>query len=61
MSTIVLLMTKFGHNQGYIDELYGRFLADPGSVSEAWREFFHDYRPPDTYAALAEAERTALE
>ncbi|HXV75136.1 MAG TPA: multifunctional oxoglutarate decarboxylase/oxoglutarate dehydrogenase thiamine pyrophosphate-binding subunit/dihydrolipoyllysine-residue succinyltransferase subunit [Candidatus Polarisedimenticolaceae bacterium] len=37
-------MSRFGHNRGYIDELYRSFLDDPTSVSEAWREFFRDYR-----------------
>ena len=39
-------MSGFGQNAGYVDELYRRFLANPGSVSEAWREFFEDYTPP---------------
>ncbi|MCP3982563.1 MAG: multifunctional oxoglutarate decarboxylase/oxoglutarate dehydrogenase thiamine pyrophosphate-binding subunit/dihydrolipoyllysine-residue succinyltransferase subunit [bacterium] len=38
-------MAKFGHNLGYIDELFRRFQANPQAVSEAWREFFKDYRP----------------
>jgi 2-oxoglutarate dehydrogenase E1 component len=38
-------MSGFGQNAGYVDELYRRFLANPESVSEAWREFFADYRP----------------
>jgi len=38
-------MRDLGSNLGYVDELYSRFLADPASVSEAWREFFADYRP----------------
>ena len=33
-------MSEFGSNIGYVDELYARFLANPASVSEAWREFF---------------------
>jgi 2-oxoglutarate decarboxylase len=37
-------MDKFGQNLGYIDELYRSFLADPESVSEAWRDFFADWR-----------------
>jgi 2-oxoglutarate dehydrogenase E1 component len=41
-------MRKYGHNVGYIDELYKSFLDDPSSVSEAWREFFKDYRPETT-------------
>lgn len=38
-------MTNLGSNVGYVDELYARYLADPASVSEAWREFFADYQP----------------
>jgi len=37
-------MKRFGHNLGYIDELHRRFQEDPASVSEAWQEFFADYR-----------------
>ena len=36
-----------------VDELYERYLADPGSVDKAWWSFFADYRP--TYRK-AEAE-----
>ena len=25
--------------------MYEQYLQDPASVSESWREFFHDYRP----------------
>ena len=38
-------MSNYGTNVGYIDELYGRYVSNPNSVSEAWREFFADYRP----------------
>ena len=41
-------MTNLGSNVGYVDELYARYLADPASVGEAWREFFADYRPGAT-------------
>ena len=41
-------MNRFGHNLGYIDDLFRRYLADPESVSEAWREFFQDYEPEET-------------
>jgi 2-oxoglutarate decarboxylase len=37
--------SQFGPNVWLVDELYRRYLADPGSVSDAWREFFEDYRP----------------
>ncbi len=47
-------MTTFGSNLGYVNELYARYLEDPESVSEAWREFFADYpvgQPQPTTAA----------
>ena len=34
----------FGANSWLVDEMYAQFLADPGSVSESWQEFFSDYR-----------------
>ena len=36
---------SFGPNAWLVDDMYDRFLADPSSVSESWREFFTDYRP----------------
>jgi 2-oxoglutarate dehydrogenase E1 component len=48
-------MSGFGQNVGYVDELYRRYLADPASVSEAWRDFFADYKPGETAAAAAPA------
>src|SRR5580692_11737389 len=36
---------SFGPNAWLVDDMYDRFLADPQSVSESWREFFADYRP----------------
>jgi 2-oxoglutarate dehydrogenase E1 component len=36
-------MARFGHNLGYVDELYRSYLADPDSVSESWREFFRGF------------------
>ena len=35
---------SFGPNAWLVDDLYDRFLADPTSVSESWREFFADYQ-----------------
>ena len=35
----------FGPNQWLVDELYQRYLADPGSVDQAWWNFFADYQP----------------
>ena len=41
--------TDFGPNEWLVDELYQRYLADPGSVDRAWWNFFADYhpKPPD--------------
>ena len=36
----------FGPNEWLVDELYQRYLADPGSVDMAWWNFFADYQPP---------------
>ena len=45
----------FGPNAWLVEDMYDRFLADPTSVSDSWREFFADYRPagapPPTTAA----------
>jgi multifunctional 2-oxoglutarate metabolism enzyme len=39
----------FGPNQWLVDELYQRYLADPGSVDQAWWSFFADYQAqPET-------------
>ncbi len=35
----------FGPNEWLVEEMYERFLADPGSVDGAWHEFFADYSP----------------
>jgi 2-oxoglutarate decarboxylase len=37
--------SEFGPNAWLVDELYRQYLADPDSVSEAWREYFEDYQP----------------
>ena len=37
--------TEFGPNLWLVDEMYRQFLDDPDSVSEAWQEFFEDYKP----------------
>ena len=56
---------SFGPNAWLVDDMYDRFLADPDSVSESWREFFADYRPapvpapqPHGSGARAAAGRT---
>ncbi|MFZ0666814.1 MAG: 2-oxo acid dehydrogenase subunit E2, partial [Acidimicrobiales bacterium] len=35
----------FGPNAWLVDDMYDQFRKDPESVSESWREFFHDYVP----------------
>jgi len=48
----------FGPNQWLVDELYQRYLADPGSVDQAWWSFFADYQPkPETTGAQSAAAR----
>ncbi len=42
---------EFGPNVGLIDEMYRKYLDDPGSVSEAWREFFAENEPDREPAA----------
>ncbi|HYD10261.1 MAG TPA: 2-oxo acid dehydrogenase subunit E2, partial [Acidimicrobiales bacterium] len=36
--------TAFGPNAWLVDEMHERYLADPQSVGESWREFFADYK-----------------
>ncbi len=36
----------FGPNAWLVDDMYEEYRSDPASVSESWREFFHDYLPP---------------
>ena len=36
---------SFGPNAWLVDDMYERFLADPSSVAESWREFFAGYKP----------------
>ena len=37
---------QLGPNAWLVEEMYEQFLADPSSVSDAWREFFTGYVPP---------------
>jgi 2-oxoglutarate dehydrogenase E1 component len=49
--------TALGPNAWLVDEMYEQYLADPGSVSESWRDFFADYRrDADHMAPPAPAE-----
>jgi len=49
---------SFGPNAWLVDDMYDRFLADPGSVSASWREFFADYQR-STVPTVATAVATA--
>jgi 2-oxoglutarate dehydrogenase E1 component len=51
--------TDFGPNQWLVDELYQRYQADPGSVDQAWWNFFADYQPQPPEASNAAAARPA--
>ncbi len=44
----------YGTNYAFIEELYSRYLNDPGSVDRSWREFFGDLGD-DIRAVLEEA------
>ena len=44
---------SFGANAWLVDDMYDRFIKDPSSVSESWREFFADYRRPAAPAPTA--------
>ncbi|MFZ0251954.1 MAG: multifunctional oxoglutarate decarboxylase/oxoglutarate dehydrogenase thiamine pyrophosphate-binding subunit/dihydrolipoyllysine-residue succinyltransferase subunit [Acidimicrobiales bacterium] len=50
---------SFGPNAWLVDDMYDRFLADPDSVSESWREFFADYRPAPVPAPQPQAQTPA--
>jgi 2-oxoglutarate decarboxylase len=50
----------FGPNEWLVDELYQRYLADPGSVDMAWWSFFSDYQPPKGGAPRGEGPPEAL-
>ena len=49
---------SFGPNAWLVDDMYDRFLADPTSVAESWREFFADYQR-STLPAVANAAPVA--
>jgi 2-oxoglutarate decarboxylase len=58
--------TDFGANEWLVEEMYERYLADPGAVDAAWHDFFADYRPsgvpvpatPEADASPAESSPT---
>ncbi len=48
---------SFGPNAWLVEEMYERYRGDPGSVAEAWREFFADYQSKGPAPASAPTER----
>ncbi|MFN0026719.1 MAG: multifunctional oxoglutarate decarboxylase/oxoglutarate dehydrogenase thiamine pyrophosphate-binding subunit/dihydrolipoyllysine-residue succinyltransferase subunit [Acidimicrobiales bacterium] len=52
-------IANVGQNAWLVDEMYEQYLADPNSVSEAWRDFFADYRAEAPHLAAAPEETTA--
>ena len=41
----------FGTNEWLVEDMYERYVSDPGSVDEAWHDFFADYRPAPGHGA----------
>src|SRR5260370_21869385 len=52
----VASQADFGANEWLVEELYQRYLADPGSVDRARAGFFADYQPPLPNAAGAQPD-----
>ncbi len=55
-SETAIASAAFGSNAWLVEEMHRRYLGDPDSVSEAWREFFTGYRPSRP-APIAVAQR----
>jgi len=53
MADIADRTQDFGANSWLVEEMYEQFRNDPASVSEAWREFFSDYRSMTNGGATA--------
>jgi 2-oxoglutarate decarboxylase len=34
----------FGPNSWLVEEMYDRYLEDPSSVGDTWKDFFADYK-----------------
>ncbi|MGH3450857.1 MAG: 2-oxo acid dehydrogenase subunit E2, partial [Haloechinothrix sp.] len=47
--------SQFGPNEWLVEEMYERFLDDPGSVDAAWHEFFADFKPTQDTAGAGTA------
>jgi len=51
---------SFGPNAWLVDDMYDRYVVDPTSVSESWREFFADYKSSPVPAPQAAAPTAAV-
>jgi 2-oxoglutarate dehydrogenase E1 component len=49
----------YGGNSSFIEELYGRYLADPASIDPSWRAYFDELEPENR--ALFERARAAIQ
>src|SRR5580658_9681367 len=47
---------SFGPNAWLVEDMYDRFLLNPSSVGESWREFFAGYRPGPLPASRVAAD-----
>ena len=60
MTDIAQRPQDFGANSWLVEEMYEQFRTDPNSVSEAWREFFSDFKSTaSAYADTTTAEKPA--
>jgi len=53
-------LEDFGGNEWLVEDMYRRYLDAPGSVSDAWREYFGDYQPQGRVAPPPEQVVTAV-
>lgn len=60
MTDIAQRPQDFGANSWLVEEMYEQFRTDPNSVSEAWREFFSDFKSTaSAYSDTTTAEKPA--
>ena len=52
--------SDFGANSWLVEEMYEKFVHDPGSVGDQWQEFFADYRATAPSVAAAAAASPAV-
>ena len=49
----------YGGNSAFLEDLYGRYLSEPGSIEPGWRAYFDDLGPENR--SLFERARAALQ